>query len=1514
MSQRLATSLLSSIAFSALFFFALFGGPGIVTTACAQESNALSAGGLGEAKRQDRTVLRDRWMTRGQTAPAGQSAADLRLRAHQQKLDMRAAAARKLAAPSLRELQPATGPGTPWLPLGPAPLISDQNSFGAVAGRVTSVAIDPTDATGNTVYVASATGGVWKSTNATNVPATSVTWTSLTDQQASLVNGAVSVKPDGGVVLVGTGEPNSAADNYYGIGILRSTNHGATWTLVPSADAGTNSFAGLGFSKFAWDAVLPATVVAASGITTQGFYEGKLTNSTKRGLYYSNDSGQTWSLQVPQDSGAAINPASATATDVVYNAVAGKFFAAVRYHGVYTSSNGQNWTRLSNQPNATALSTGNCPATIPASGSNCPIYRGQISVVPGRQEMYFWFVSLNAQNGNVVDQGIWRSPDGGNSWVQINEMGITNCGDPGNNGCGVEEGYSNLELAAVPNGGATDLYAGAVNLYKCKLTNGGTTCATLDINFPNQWINLTHAYGCNSIAGVHPGQHGVDFVLAGGKMILYFGNDGGIYRTLDGFSKLDSGSCGITNGFDNLNASSVQNGTIGSLTQFVSFSVHPTDAGTLLGGTQNNGSAGTDSAASTSQWTTVNGGDGGYNAIDPATPAQWYTANEYVNIYKCTSGADCTTNNFSLTVGSGEVGGDTGVFYTPYILDPQNSAEMLVGTCRVWRGMPTVPPSSFSPLSPDFDTLGSSTCTGEEINLVAGVAAGGAVVNGASNVVYATTEGTGPNASFPSGGEVWVTTNAAATAMSQVTGTINPSHATISSVVIDAGDVTGNTAYIAIMGFLGTGTHVWKTTNAGATWSPFGSTAYGLPDAPVNALLVDAATSTVYAGTDVGVFATSTSSANWSEVFTPSLPGGATGYLPNVPVTAVRLFTSGTTKKLRVSTYGRGVWEYALAVAPDYTNAIGNTPQTIYASQTATFNGTLMATGGYASSVNLSCTGNAPSTCTLNPTHAIPTATGTPYTLTAAGPVGDYGFQSHAVGSDDQPITHDAAVTLHVVDFDLTAPNPNALSVAPRGTSNSSTFQVTAAGSFSGVVALSCASGLPANTTCNFSPSNAVSPTAANPVTVTLTVTAGANTPAGGPGTVTLSAMASGAPTPKTQTFTLTVTTPLPDFTLSVTASPNSTVAGLSVTWNGTLKSINGYNTSVNLSCSGNAPATCSATPSSVVPTASGAAFTITAGSAAAGFFNFNIQGTDGALTHAQAASLTVATDVAWTDTGGTAATIEAGQTATYHFSAAPDGGGAFTGAVTFACANLPALAQCSFSPASIAAGAGTTVVTMTIATAGPYSGSAPSGRSRKHTLATSGSQSKLGLAAMLGMPLAALFLAGVMQRKPSPHHRTGRFPALYLTLFVFLSLAALVACGGLGGGGGTQPPIVSVTVSPGTVNLYNDEPGNTWDASATQKQFSATVNNGDSQTVTWSVTGGNVNGTIDANGLYSAPAAVPNPATVTVTATSAQAGSPGSASVKIQAATPVGTSQVSVTATAAGGPAHSATVGLTVD
>ena len=171
---------------------------------------------------------REEGFLRGRRAPAGQSPAALRERAFAQRQAMERAQQGTGAA---GEGPLSSGSGSAWQALGPAPLISDpsgQQSYGNVAGRVTAIAVDQSDTTGNTVYVGAAYGGVWKSTNAAAANAASVLWTPIADDQATLSIGAIAVSPDGQTVLVGTGEANNSVDSYYGLGILRSTNAGGS--------------------------------------------------------------------------------------------------------------------------------------------------------------------------------------------------------------------------------------------------------------------------------------------------------------------------------------------------------------------------------------------------------------------------------------------------------------------------------------------------------------------------------------------------------------------------------------------------------------------------------------------------------------------------------------------------------------------------------------------------------------------------------------------------------------------------------------------------------------------------------------------------------------------------------------------------------------------------------------------------------------------------------------------------------------------------------------------------------------------------------------------------------------------------------------------------------------------------------------------------------------------------------------------------------------------------------------
>ena len=268
-----------------------------VAVSFAQGSKRVTEYDSIEDRDRDNPRGRDEWFMRGRTTAEDESPAMLRYQAYQHKLQLRKLQFSARAVTAVPHVA-----STGWVSLGPAPLASDatgngSQDYGQVAGRATVVAIDHADATGNTVFVGGAHAGVWKSTNAASANPASVTWSPVLDYVETLAVGAIAIQPgntDPGnsLILVGTGEPNSSADSYYGLGILRSADGGQTWNLITSANGGSRSFAGMGFSKIAFNSTpgKTNTVVAAVGAAAIGISLGLETNGANRGLYYSTDS------------------------------------------------------------------------------------------------------------------------------------------------------------------------------------------------------------------------------------------------------------------------------------------------------------------------------------------------------------------------------------------------------------------------------------------------------------------------------------------------------------------------------------------------------------------------------------------------------------------------------------------------------------------------------------------------------------------------------------------------------------------------------------------------------------------------------------------------------------------------------------------------------------------------------------------------------------------------------------------------------------------------------------------------------------------------------------------------------------------------------------------------------------------------------------------------------------------------------------------------------------------------
>ena len=159
-----------------------------LTSSLFAQGARMDPSGAGEQSDRDNPAARDQWFMQGRVAPKGKTAAEMRWRAYQEKIQIRAdrMAAARLAAASgtTRANAVSLAAGASWAPLGPAPLASDPGTgqdYGSVSGRATSVLIDRADPTGNTVYLGGANGGLWRTRNGANSSASAVSWTPMTD-------------------------------------------------------------------------------------------------------------------------------------------------------------------------------------------------------------------------------------------------------------------------------------------------------------------------------------------------------------------------------------------------------------------------------------------------------------------------------------------------------------------------------------------------------------------------------------------------------------------------------------------------------------------------------------------------------------------------------------------------------------------------------------------------------------------------------------------------------------------------------------------------------------------------------------------------------------------------------------------------------------------------------------------------------------------------------------------------------------------------------------------------------------------------------------------------------------------------------------------------------------------------------------------------------------------------------------------------------------------------------------
>ncbi len=166
--------------------------------------------------------------------------------------------------------------GMPLRNIGPA----------MISGRVSDFAFHPTKK--HEFYVATASGGIWKTTNDT------ITWNPIFDGEGSYSIGVIEIDPNNPSILwVGSGENNSQRSVAYGDGIYKSIDGGKSWKNMGLKNS--NHISQIWINPKDSDTVLVAS-------------QGPLwSNDGDRGLYKTTDGGKTWDRILHIDKYTGVN-------------------------------------------------------------------------------------------------------------------------------------------------------------------------------------------------------------------------------------------------------------------------------------------------------------------------------------------------------------------------------------------------------------------------------------------------------------------------------------------------------------------------------------------------------------------------------------------------------------------------------------------------------------------------------------------------------------------------------------------------------------------------------------------------------------------------------------------------------------------------------------------------------------------------------------------------------------------------------------------------------------------------------------------------------------------------------------------------------------------------------------------------------------------------------------------------------------------------------------------------------
>jgi photosystem II stability/assembly factor-like uncharacterized protein len=435
-------------------------------------------------------------------------------------------------------------------------------------------------------------------------------WAPMADFMGSLNVSTMILDPDNpDLIFAGTGEGYYNLDAFRGAGIFRSGDGGATWQQLPATANDDFNF------------------VNRLAITVD---HRTLLVATRSGLYTSTNfrSGDIATVTFaasPTLHGRDILDVSCSGMALM-NCV-----ASGRGRSIFFSTDaGASWAMSAGLPNA----------------NPSEMFTGRVEVTYAASDPSLVYASIDRNMGEI-----YRSQDAGRTFALRNT---------GTRYLSAQGWYDNAIWASDPNR-PNLVVVGGIDLYRS--LDGGATLTRI-----SDWrVSPASAHADHHTIISHPGYNGTT------NRIVFFGNDGGVYRNDD-----------ILTGAPQRGWTALNNNY--GVTQFYGGAGNVA-SGHILAGAQDNGTLvyrpPPGSNTGPNGYTAKYGGDGGFVAADPTDPNMMYGEYVYLQIHRSIDGGNRSS---PIYTGIDDAGNrDKALFVAPFILDPVNPETMLAGGAALWR-------------------------------------------------------------------------------------------------------------------------------------------------------------------------------------------------------------------------------------------------------------------------------------------------------------------------------------------------------------------------------------------------------------------------------------------------------------------------------------------------------------------------------------------------------------------------------------------------------------------------------------------------------------------------------------------------------------------------------------------------------------------------------------------------------------------------------------------------------------